>query len=385
MLIQSLFWFSLLFILYVYVLYPLIIKTCSYLFGTHQQPQYLKEVELPTVSLVIAAYNEEQVIEQRIMNALELDYPSDKLEIIIATDGCTDKTIAIANNYSSQGISVLIFESRRGKPSVINDTIKKAQGDIIVMSDANTMMNPNVIKTLVRWFRDPTVGTVCGCLKLIDPTNNKNADGIYWTYENEIKKSEGKLRALLGANGAIYAIRREIVPVIPSDTLIDDFTIPLLAKIKTGAGIVYDETAIAYEESSPNVKSEFYRRVRISSGGAQAVTRLATLLSPRYGWTCYAFLSHKIMRWASPFFLLIALITNAMLLSTSLYTMTFSFQLLFYSFCFLGNSLNITGTIGRIIRVANLFVYVNIAVLIGTFKWLTIHQSGMWDRTARSA
>src|SRR5205085_1732560 len=219
----------------------------------------------------IAAHNEESVIGARLTNALAMDYPRQKLEIIVASDGSVDRTAEIVRRFAGQGVRLLDSSVRRGKATVLNEAICEANGQIVLLSDANTHTDPSAARLLVRWFTDPKIGAVCGRLILIDPASGKNVDGLYWKYETQLKKHESRLGALLGSNGAIYAIRREVYCPIPDGTIVDDFVIPLLAKLRRGCQIVYDWDAIAREESAAGVASEFKRRARIGAGGWQAL------------------------------------------------------------------------------------------------------------------
>lgn len=383
-LLQVVFWGSVAGVVYVYLGYPVLIFVCSRCFGRRRQPAELADDRLPSLSLLIAAYNEEEVIGERIENALALDYPREKLEIVVASDGSSDRTAEIVRSFTERGVVLLDFQERRGKSMVLNDAMTRLHGDLVSLSDANTMMAPDAARRLVRWFGEPEVGAVCGWLDLRDAETGQNADGLYWRYENFLKRCEGRLEAVLGANGAIYAIRRELYRPIAADTLVDDLTIPLLAKLASNCRIIYDKEAVAFEETAPDIKAEFRRRARIGAGGYQALARLWPLLSPKYGWTAFAFLSHKLLRWCSPFFLLAALISNVLLANSVLYGSLLACQVLFYSAAAVGRLPHL-GKWGRVLRLAALFTAVNVALLVGFVRWLRRPQSGTWVRTPRTA
>jgi cellulose synthase/poly-beta-1,6-N-acetylglucosamine synthase-like glycosyltransferase len=251
------------------------------------------------------------------------------------------------------------------------------------MSDANTLFAPDAISRLVRWFADPSVGVVCGKLVLTDSETGRNVDGLYWRYETFLKQCEGRLGGLLGANGAIYAIRRELYRPIPDNTIIDDFVIPLYSKIKHRFQIVYDATAIAHEETAANIRQEFHRRVRIGSGGYQSLVHLWPLLSPQHGWTSFTFIGHKLLRWLSPFFLLGAAATNVFLLPRPLYLGIMIGQVCFYITALVGIWVTGDSWLVKIFRGVSLFCSVNAALMLGFFRWATTAQSGMWQRTDR--
>jgi cellulose synthase/poly-beta-1,6-N-acetylglucosamine synthase-like glycosyltransferase len=251
------------------------------------------------------------------------------------------------------------------------------------LSDANTDTDPHAARNLARWFSDPRVGAVCGRLVLTDPRTGRNADGAYWKYETFLKQCEGRLGALLGANGAIYAIRRELYVPIPGNTIIDDFVIPLLARLEHGCEIVYDRDAVAHEETPAAIGSEFRRRCRIGSGGFQGIVLLRRLLHPRYGWLAFSFLSHKVLRWLSPFFLIAMLLANLVLLESRFFQATLLAQLAFYLISAAGMYLPRGGQAMRLIRLTTMFTAMNLALLVGFLRWASTKQRGMWERTAR--
>jgi cellulose synthase/poly-beta-1,6-N-acetylglucosamine synthase-like glycosyltransferase len=262
--------------------------------------------------------------------------------------------------------------------------------DIVVFSDANTSMAPTAIRNLVRWFVDPGVGVVCGRLVLRDPSTGRNADGLYWKYETFLKRCEGRLGALLGSNGAIYAIRRNLYAPIPDDTIIDDFAIPLLARLRTGCRLVYDAEAIAHEQTAAAQRGEFERRARIGAGGFQAIRLLWKLLDPRRGWIACAFFSHKILRWLSPFCLLGALVASLLLCGHPLYRAALLLQVGFYAGSVIGAALLQAASPGpnpflRVARAGQMFTSMNVALLVGFLRWLARRQTAAWAPTARLA
>jgi cellulose synthase/poly-beta-1,6-N-acetylglucosamine synthase-like glycosyltransferase len=386
--VQAIFWLCLAAVAYAYVAYPLIIFAASRLFGRHPHaPDWdFAQAEAPTVSLVVSALNEEAMIQERIENFLEMDYPRDRLQLIIASDGSGDRTNEIVRSYQEQfpnRVQLVEYPVRRGKATVLNDTVPSASGDIIVFSDANTFFDRNAITNLVRWFADPTIGAVCGKLKLITPHLGTNSDGLYWQYETFLKQCEGRLGALLGSNGAIYAIRRQDYIGICSDTIIDDFMIPLLMKLHTGKRILYDGEAIATEETPADHKAEFRRRTRIGAGGFQSLVRLRRLLWPSYGWSSFTFWSHKLMRWFCPLFLLLMLVSSVLLIDSPLYATLFAGQIAFYSLALVSHYLPGTTLPMRALRLTAMFTSMNVALAVGFWNWMTGLQGGTWQRTER--
>lgn len=379
-----LFWISVSLVVYTYFGYPMVIWLLARVFG--QRPGIPASPAMwPTVSLLIAAYNEETEIAKRIENALAMDYPSDRLEIVIASDGSSDKTCSIVHSYQDRGVTLFDYQERSGKPAVLNRSVSRLRGEIVVFSDANSITNPDAMKNLVRWFSDETVGAVCGRLVLVDSFTGQNVDSIYWKYETFLKKCENNLSALLGSNGAIYALRRSWYPAIPDDTIVDDFVIPLRVKMLQKCKIVYDCDAIAHEDTPADISSEFQRRSRIGAGSFQAIGLLWKLLHPRFGWTAFTFLNHKIMRWLCPFMLIMALGTNLALLHISFFQWMLAAQVVFYLLAALGGYLPSQPRFLRILRLATMFTGMNAALLVGFFRWLLGTQRATWHRTVRLA
>ncbi|MCA9015383.1 MAG: glycosyltransferase family 2 protein [Planctomycetaceae bacterium] len=385
LLIQFLFWSSLAVIAYSYAGYPIIL----WLLSRRRNKQTARETEttgktpLPQVSIVIAAYKEETVILERLNNLAKLDYPSDRLEILIGCDGNEDLTGELVSSYDNDQIRLIQFEQRRGKASVLNDCVPQATGEIIVFSDANTSMDPQCIKQLVRHFQDESVGCVCGQLILEDPATGKNVDGLYWKYENFLKHCETKLGAVLGVNGALYALRKSLFAPLPPETVNDDFLIGMRVHL-AGRRLIYDGSALASEETATSVHAEFKRRIRIGTGAFQSLKYLKGLLNPKYGYIAFAFWSHKLLRWLCPVLMALALITNLCLLNNPLYQMTLLAQGLFYLTAFVGMKFVTGNRYLKLCRVPGMFVQMNLALGIGFCRWILIKQTGIWERTERS-
>jgi cellulose synthase/poly-beta-1,6-N-acetylglucosamine synthase-like glycosyltransferase len=379
------FWVCGVLVIYAYAGYPIVIACLARCFGRSAEAPASPSDNLPSLSLLIAAYNEEAVIEERIQNGLALDYPFGKLEIIVASDGSSDATPAIVRRYADRGVRLLDYKRRRGKAAVLNSAIAELNGDVLLFSDANTFMDPTAARRIVRWFRDPRVGVVCGRLVLTDPRTGRNADSLYWMYETFLKECEGRLGGPLGSNGAIYAIRRPLYVPIPDGTIVDDFVIPLLAKLRSGCDLRYDREAVAREETAPNVRSEFHRRSRIGAGGFQSIGLLWRLLDPRRGWIAFTFSSHKILRWLCPFFLLGLAASNLFLAHLPFYRGALLGQLAFYALSLLAVLVPGRFKALRPLRLATMFTSMNAALLVGFCRWLRGSQNGAWRRTTRLA
>jgi cellulose synthase/poly-beta-1,6-N-acetylglucosamine synthase-like glycosyltransferase len=376
-------WTSLALVAYAYVLYPLLIWGCARVFGRRPAAPDLSDDALPHVTLLIAAHNEERWIRQRLDNALAMDYPRERMEVLVGSDGSRDATVAIVGEFAGHGVRVLDFHENRGKATVLNQGVPDARGSVVVFSDANTFFEPAALRRLVRWFADPAIGAVCGRLLLTDPQKGRNVDSLYWQYETFMKKCESRLGALLGANGAIYALRKADYVPIPPDTLVDDFMIPLVSKLKHGKRVIYDGEALAWEECPPEISDEFRRRSRIGAGGFQALVRLLPLLAPTRGWIAFSFFSHKVLRWLCPFFLILALIANLFCLDSTLYMVLVLAQLAFYGLSALGTLLPGSGTLCKLLRLPGMFTSMNLALLAGFWNWAAGQQRGAWQRTAR--
>jgi cellulose synthase/poly-beta-1,6-N-acetylglucosamine synthase-like glycosyltransferase len=377
------FWISAAAVGYAYLLYPLLL----WLLTSWREGPKPRETgaasDLPTVSVLIVAHNEEAIIRERIENLLILDYPRERLELVIASDGSIDRTDAIVREFAAEGVELRALAPRAGKASALDRVVPTLKGEIVVLSDANTMMERGAIGRLARWFADPAVGVVCGRLVLTDLVTGRNVDSMYWRYETFLKKCESKLGGLLGANGAIYAIRRRVFPGIHPSTIVDDFVIPLVARIRSGCRIVYDETAIAVEETPPELGMEFHRRTRIGAGDFQSLAHVWPVLNPAHGWISFTFVSHKLVRWLCPFFLVAMALTSVALIDEPLYRTLFLAQVALYLVAFGGQFLSHQSTAGKAVRLMTMFAAMNAALLVGFFRWVTTRQRGVWERTAR--
>ncbi|MBI5198694.1 MAG: glycosyltransferase family 2 protein [Nitrospirae bacterium] len=387
--IRVIFFSSLFLILYTYILYPLFLLLLASLVQSMRDIRYLwnrtdrrKRVDhgnFPFISIIVAAYNEEGVIEQKILNCMGLDYPKDRMEIIIASDCSTDRTNSIVAGYANMGINLIAFAERRGKTSVLNSVIPKASGSIVVLSDANTMYERNSLINLVRHFSDPKIGGVCGELRLRPHVNGADEESYYWRFENTIKFLENRIGATLGANGGVYAIRKEAFQPIPADTIIDDFIIFLKVR-ERGYTTIFDPEAIAYEETAPDLTGEYKRRIRIGAGNFQSISMARGFLSPFRGTVAFSFWSHKVLRWCMPFSLVALFFTNLLLLREDVgYLLFFILQTGVYILAVIGyykrNNILFKG--------AYYFLSMNIALLKGFLRFLKGSQKAAWERTQR--
>jgi cellulose synthase/poly-beta-1,6-N-acetylglucosamine synthase-like glycosyltransferase len=370
---------------YCYAGYPILLMAYAELFGErHSSRTAPRGQTWPAVSLVIAAYKEKDVILERVRNALAMDYPSDRLEIIVGCDGQEDPTGELVRSVRDARLRVIEFPERRGKPSVLNDCVSVAKGEIIAFSDANSHYHPDALKMMVSHFDLPQVGGVVGALNLVDHAGGRNVDGLYWRLENHLKDCESRIGALLGANGAIYSVRRELWRPLTPNTIVDDFVVGMRVH-QAGRELVFEPAAVAREETAPSVEAEFHRRVRLGAGGFQSLQWLTPLLHPRYGAVAWAFWSHKVLRWFCPLLLLIGLATDIALLSQPAFQYLLGLQLAGYAAAALGVVLPGRSAATKLCRMATMFVAMNAALLLGLWRCLTGSQSAAWRRTARIA
>ncbi len=392
--LEILCWISVGLILYSYGIYPVLLGMVSRYCSEKTEPasQWAEEMansserhsaEWPRVSLVIAAYQEAGVIAARIQNALQMDYPADRLEVLIGVDGQEDSTGEIVAGFADERVRLLQYPVRRGKASVLNDSITQARGEIVLLSDANTFWDRDAARQLVQHFRNPQVGGVCGRLILTDAATGENVDGLYWRYENWLKEKEGEIGALLGANGAIYALRKALYQPVPPQTIVDDFLIGMRVHLARQQ-FLYEKAAIAREETAPSIHDEFRRRTRIGAGNFQSLIWLKRLLLPDYGRVCWAFWSHKVLRWICPVLMVLALVSSYLLAEIPLYRGVLLSQTCFYALALLGSLAKMPGKWGAPGRLAWMFVMMNVALGCGLYRWLFKTQKGTWQRTERS-
>ncbi|MBX5484805.1 MAG: glycosyltransferase [Myxococcaceae bacterium] len=390
---EILFWCAALLILHTYFFYPVMLMVLDAVDQAIGNLRYIRDGNerrkprasdgVPPVTLVVAAYNEEDCIAEKLRNSLSLEYPEDRFEVLIGSDGSTDRTNALVEACTDARVRLSAAE-RTGKFGVLNRCIPQAKGEIVILTDANTMIDRAAVKKLVRHFRDPEVGAVCGRLRLYNPSRRDYEESAYWTYESLIKFYEGKRGAVMGANGGLYAIRRSLFTALPAGTIVDDFVIPMRI-LEQGYRVLYDPEAVAWEETTEDYGKEFGRRVRIAAGNFQSLKLLPALLSPFAGFRAFAFWSHKVVRWCAPALMALALVTNAFLLPRGLfYAVTLGAQLAFYALAWAGSRRGQrAGALRRISSVAWYFVAMNLAIAVGFWRFVRHSQRAAWERTAR--
>lgn len=385
---QILFWTAVFLLAHAYFLYPLsLLAADRWSRRARKAPRAPDEGpggSTPFVTLLVAAHNEEACIRRKLENSLAVEYPPDRFEVLIGSDGSTDGTDECVRGFQDARVR-LLSAPRAGKTSVLNRCIPEARGEIIVLTDANTQLDPKSVKRLVDPFREPTTAAVCGRLVLFNPTRPSYEESAYWRYESTLKALEGQHGAVLGANGGLYAIRKAFFQPLHPSTVVDDFVLPMRMLLQ-GRPVVFEPTAFAYEETTEDYSREFARRARIAAGNFQSLKWLWPLLSPRRGFVAYAFWSHKVLRWVAPGLLLTALLANALLWEEGgvLYRSTLLAQGVFYALALLGSVGWLPHALQRVASMAYYFVSMNLALATGFWRFLRNSQSAAWERTSRS-
>ncbi|MDP9079367.1 MAG: glycosyltransferase family 2 protein [Bacteroidota bacterium] len=382
------FWLSFFIVFYTFAGYGIflyfLIKVKRALKGRPVIPNPAEDL-LPGCTLVVAAYNEEGFIEDKIANSLKLNYPAGKLKLIFITDGSSDKTPEIIAKHPE--IQLLHQPQRAGKIAAVHRAMEYVDTEIAVFTDANTFLNADAILKICRHYADKTVGCVAG-EKRVHIAENADAsaagEGFYWKYESALKKWDSELYSVVGAAGELFSVRRSLYQDVPADTVLDDFMISMLIA-EQGYRIVYEPEAYAMETASENVSEELKRKIRIAAGGMQSILRLTKLFNPiKYPVLSFQYVSHRVLRWTvTPFLLILIFVLNAFLPNNALYDTIFAAQILFYLLAFLGFIME-----KRHIRVKALFVpyyfcVMNYAVLMGIIRYFTKKQSAIWEKAQR--
>lgn len=360
-----LFWILLALVVYVYAGYPLLLALIRGLGGKRKVA--CAEIE-PLVTLVVSAFNEEAVIGEKIEDCLALDYPRDKLQVIVVSDASDDRTDEIVASYVAQGVELLRMPERGGKTLGLNAAVARARGEAIVFSDANAMYGRDVLRKLVRNFADGAVGAVVGESTYVDPeVESERSEGLYWRYETVIKRLESSLGSVVGGDGAIYAIRRSLYVPMAADAL-SDFVNPLQI-VAAGQRCIYEPQARSYERAADNFDKEFRRKVRIVNRAWRALFRAKSLLNPfRHGLFSLELVSHKLLRWLVPVFLAGLILVNATILERGpIYRVALVCQGAFYLLALAGYAMRRRPAIPAALSIPYYFCLVNLASAMGIF------------------
>ena len=371
------FWLLIILILYSYVGYPILLVSAS---SFMKKNGYQTGVS-PEVTVLITAYNEEKDIADKLINVLSLDYPKENMEIIVASDGSTDRTDEIVKKFADKGVKLVRVEGRVGKTETQNQAVKTANGEIIVFSDATTKYRQDVLKKMVRNYADPMVGAVSGRYKYVDPKNSQVGRGsiAFWDYENMIKSAQSKIKTITGCCGCIYSVRRDLYEPLPAD-IISDLVEPLEI-IKKGYRIVFEPEALAYETTLEQSDKEFSMRVRVITRGMRGLLHARDLFNFfKYPYISFQLMSHKVLRWFVPVFALGLYFSNLFILNVNnFYLLVFVCQNIFYLSAWLGWILEKNNAKNKVLSLPLYFCVVNLASLSAMIAILNGKKAVKWE------
>lgn len=389
--IQVVFWSLLFIIFYAYIGYGILLTVMVKIARMFRGKFEFKFMdEQPEVTLLIACYNEEDFIAEKLKNCEELIYPEGKLKVLFVTDGSTDHTMEIIKAHGK--FTLMHEEGRKGKIAAVNRVMNYVTSPVTVFCDANTYLNPEAIQNIVRHFSDPRVGCVAGEKRIFKKKNDSASgagEGIYWKYESYLKRMDSELENIVGAAGELFAVRTELFEQVPTTTIIEDFVLSLSIAEK-GYLAKYEPNAYAQETASENITEELKRKIRICAGGFQAIWILRGLLNPfKHGLLTFQYVSHRVLRWAVVPFLLLAIIPLntylAIYHSHIIYKLLLAAQILFYVTSLLGWYLKNRKIEAKVLFVPYYFFIMNYAAYMGFFRYIRGSQSSVWERAKRSA
>ena len=376
---QFVFWLCLGAVAYTYVGYPLTLFVLTRIARATRRNEPLHDSgEWPSVCFIISAFNEEKVIRKKIENSLALDYPKDRLTLLVASDGCDDDTCRIVSDYEDMGVELFRMPDRAGKSATLNAVAQQIDEEIIVFTDANSIFDPKAIANIVRRFHDPAIGCVVGKLRYVEGEDSSVGKGesAYWKYECMLSMMESELRSVLVANGSIFGIRRALFPQLYPD-IANDFQIPVEIGSE-GHGVVYEPTAVAYERTTAVWQEEFQRKVRIVLRGLTGFSRMRRRF---FGLRLWQFVSHKLVRWCIGPFLFVAMLANVKLVGQSaFYTTAFVLQLAFYLAAINGWRLRRTSKPHPVFYIPFYFTMVNLAAVMAMAKFISGERQAVWEK-----
>jgi glycosyltransferase involved in cell wall biosynthesis len=369
---------SLLLVCFAYFGYP----ASLYMFRVFIKKDVKKEEFFTEVTMIITAYNEEKRIKEKLDNTLALDYPHDNLHILVASDGSTDTTNEIIKDYEKSGIALLAIEHRGGKENAQKEAVQRANGEVIVFSDVATLLDPDGLKEIVSNFADASVGCVSSEDRLIDKDGKPSGEGFYVRYEMWLRRLESRVASLVGLSGSFFAARKDVCQDFSGEMQSDFRTV--LNSIKMGLRGVSDPDAIGYYQDVSDEKREFDRKIRTVVRGLTVFFRNLEFLNPfQYGLFSYQCFCHKLLRWLVPLFLLIALVSNAILAAqSSVFFILLLGQILFYAAAFWGWR-HENGDTNIFVKIPMYFVAVNASILVAWWRYLRGQRVVMWTPSER--
>ena len=369
-----LFWLSASVLFYIYFGYPLLLWAWARFFP---RPVASSRI-LPSVSILMSVFNEEKLVAKKMETLLSLEYPKEKLEILVGSDGSTDETAAILKRYEGKGTRVLPLKGRGGKPRTLNFLARQAKGEILVFTDARQRIDPQAVRCLAENFGDPTVGCVSGEL-FFENVNGSVGEGVgfYWRYEKFIRSRESAIDSVVGATGALYAIRRSLYRPMPEGTILDDVYLPMQA-VAQGYRTLLENDARVYDEPSSTPRQEYERKVRTLAGNYQTFRQFSRLLNPFQSRIAVQFISHKLLRVLAPFFLVALFLSDLFLLGSPAYRLFFILQTVFYGAALLGAVA--PRRLKRIFSAPYVFCLLNVSALVGLYRYLSGRQQVTWEK-----
>lgn len=402
--LKIVFWICVFIVFYTYIGYglllALLVQVKRLVCGKQAPVQLPADEVLPHVTLLICAYNEQDIVDMKMQNTQQLDYPKDKLHVVWVTDGSTDETNERLKRHPD--IEIIFAPERRGKTAALNHGIGLVKTDITVMTDANTLLNPDAIKEIVRYFMDPRVACVAGEKRVIarnDAHTAAKGEGLYWRYESTLKQMDSELYSTMGAAGELNAIRTSLYKPMPESALLDDFVMSM-RMVDHGYRIAYCKDAYAMEYGSANMEEESKRKRRIAAGGLQSIWWLKDMMLPfpmsktkgKNGWwthfvVAFQFVSHRVLRWTiTPFALLMLIPLNIALVlmnAGTMYNIFAILQILFYLTALCGWMMYRKGHTNKIVYIPYYFLFMNMNVFSG-IRYLMGHKTnGAWEKAMR--
>ena len=391
--LETAFWFCIFLVFYTYLGYGillwLLVKLKRIVKGKAVCAVLPSDDTLPHVTLIICAYNEQDIVEEKMANTYELDYPKDKLHIMWVTDGSTDQTNERLSHYAD--VEVVYTPERKGKTAALNHGISMVKTEITMMTDANTMINPQAVRETVRCFMNPQVACVAGEKRVMARHEGQTVaegEGLYWRYESTLKRLDSELYSAMGAAGEFNAIRTHLYEPMPENALLDDFVMSM-RMVDQGYRIAYCSEAYAMEYGSADLQEESKRKRRIAAGGLQSVWWLRRMMNPfRHFTVAFQFVSHRVLRWTiTPIALLLLIPLNIALVlmdAGSIYVLSLILQASFYLIALLGWKLESYGKKVKLAYICYYFLFMNINVFYG-IRYLSTHKSnGAWEKAKRA-
>lgn len=385
----TVFWISLFLIFYTFFGYGLLLFVfvkLKRILSPAKRKRYAFD-DLPSCTLIVAAFNEQEYMETKIANTLALRYPASKLEFIFVTDGSSDQTPDIVSRFPQ--IKLLHQPERKGKIAAVHRAIQQVTSDLIVFTDANTFLNEDALVNLCRHYADEKVGAIAGEKRvMVDEAADATAgEGFYWKYESKLKAWDSELYSVVGAAGELFSIRRDLYEPVPANSVLDDFMISMRIAEK-GYVIVYEPEAYAMESSSANITEELKRKIRIAAGGIQSVIWLKSLLVPfKFPLLSFQYISHRVLRWTiTPFLMILVFILNLLMVwqePAFIYSLLLAAQLMFYISAWLGKVLERRKLRVKLLFVPYYFCVMNYAVLAGQIRYFFAGQSVIWEKAIR--